>query len=336
MRNAGNYLETFFDTRDQSSSIRRGFLPLTPLMSGEVLIELFYTSLSFKDSLFWKSATFDNSVKPFVLGTDAVGEVIESKNKKFAPGDKVLCAANSLGTQGPGGLSEYLVCSEEDIFLIPNNWSYLESIAIGTPGLTAALTLIKLGFSDGIIPEHLVVSGASGAVGSFVIELASELGVDTISAITSKSELKSRLIDIGASSVLDLSTYQREIPMKLLSEKWDSGVDVLGGIVLDNITKSTRKGGRIISVGRALDDSVNLGLAPFYLRGVSMIGANLELEFPKLKNEIFQMLKLNFPKKTTQNGTKCYKLSEVTRLLGDMSSGGVGHRSVIGLKGAWI
>ena len=335
MRNAGHYFVTSFADLARGSDMRRGFLPLSPLLSGEVLIELSYTSLSFKDSLFWKSSRFDVSEVPFVLGTDAVGEVLESKNKKFAPGDKVLCAANSLGTQGPGGLAEYLVCTEDELVQIPTGWTDLESIAIGTPGLTAALALIKLGFLEEAIPNHLVVSGASGAVGSFLIELASGFGVETISAITNKPELKERLVNIGASSVLKLSTYQSETEMKLLPEKWDCGVDSLGGTVLGNMAKATRKGGKIVSVGRALGDYAKLSLAPFYLRGVSIIGVNLEMDYPEFKNQMFQVLTSNFPKETASIGTISYTLSDVEVLLGQISSGGLGHRSVIQVKKAW-
>lgn len=310
-------------------------LPLPPLGQGEVLIEVSYTSLSYKDSLTLRGIRVGQLKDSFVLGTDAVGTIVESMSEEFMPGDKVLSVANSLGTSGAGGLSEYLVCLDSEIVRVPAGWTELDSVSIGTPGLTASLALIKLGAQSLNRPEHLVVSGASGAVGSLAIELAAGFGITSISAITGKAGSRDKLINLGATSILNLEAYKREVGMKLLAEQWDCGIDVLGGSVLDNIFKSTRRGGKIVSVGRALADKATLSLAPLYLRSVALVGANLEFEFPELRDKIFDLLQTHFPRKSVELNSKIYQLSDVSLVLDGISDGGLGHRCVIRIKGAW-
>ena len=335
MKNAGGILSLVSGQKPLDNSFEFGKLQLPSLMTGEILVKLSYTSLSYKDSLSHRGIRVGQRQDSLVLGTDAVGTITESMSSNFSIGDQVLCVANSLGTEGPGGLSEYLVCLDSEVVRIPKGWTEIDSISLGTPGLTACLALIKLGLNVGKVPDHLVVSGASGSVGSLAIELASGAGVKNISAITSKPESSERLKSFGATSILKLSTYSRESSMNLLSERWDGGVDTLGGEALDNILKSTWRGGKIISVGRALSDQSMLSLAPLYIRGVSLIGANLELEFTELQSEIFQMLQENFPKKYLCSATEIYELNQVPQLLSEISSGGTGHRCLINLKKAW-
>lgn len=335
MKNAGGVLVLNHGQKSRDHSFHLEKLQIPSLSRGEILVELSYTSLSYKDSLSLRGIRVGQRNDSLVLGTDAVGTIIESMSRDFSIGDQVMCVANSLGTDGPGGLSEYLVCLDSEVVRIPTGWTEFEAISLGTPGLTACLALIKLGINLGKFPDHLVVSGASGSVGALAIELASGFGINNVSAITSKAESSERLMSLGATSILKVSTYSRVSSMKLLSEKWDGGIDTLGGEVLDNILKSTRRGGKIISVGRALSDQSMLSLAPLYIRGVSLIGVNLELEFTKLQSEIFQMLESNFPMKFFSSSTKTYELHQVPKLIGEISSGGTGHRSLINLKEAW-
>lgn len=335
MRNSGKILKLSPNSLTKDSRFSLDFMKPSSLAAGEVRIRIIYTSLSFKDYIQYENYRFDKISHSYVLGTDAVGTVIESESGYFAIGDRVLCVATNLGTVGPGGMSEFLVAEDKELTKVPDEWTDLQAISLGTPAFTAALCLLKIKKSFTPSSSKILVSGAAGAVGSFAVELAQNFGFNQIDAISSRVESEHRLKDLGATKLINLDFFIKDLPMKLLPEKWDAALDSLGGEVLSNILKGIRRGGSVLSVGRALSDSSIIDLAPFYLRNVSLIGISLENEYVDHKVEILKFLTKHLPTKTLSLGTKVHEIGEIPLLLEKISQGGLGHRCVIEIQNSF-
>lgn len=247
-------------------------LSATDLPNHDVLIHVHYSSLNYKDMLSATGHTGITRQYPFTPGIDAAGTVVSSRDKRFKEGEKVIVTSFDLGMNTPGGFGSYISVPGDWIIPLPDNMSLKESMMIGTSGLTAAMGVHKI-VNHGIHPSDgdVVVTGATGAVGSFAVTLLSKLGFK-VTAITGKSDQTQFLQSIGAKYVqsrLDLD-LQKERP--LLSSKWIAGIDSVGGELLDLIIRQTAHNGLITCCGNVAGDTLNTSIYPFILRGVSLFG----------------------------------------------------------------
>jgi acrylyl-CoA reductase (NADPH) len=239
-----------------------------------VLIKVAYSSLNYKDAL---SATGNKGVTrryPHTPGIDAAGTIIESDSNKFQPGDKVIVTGYDLGMNTMGGFGEYINVPADWVVLLPKGLGLKESMILGTAGFTAALSIYHL-IRSGQKPEDgpLLVTGATGGVGSLSVALASKLGFD-VTASTGKTDKAEYLINLGAKSVIERSEVDDHSIRLLLRGQWSGAIDTVGGNTLATILKSLYPHGNVASCGNVASPQLNTSVFPFILNGVNLLGVN--------------------------------------------------------------
>lgn len=244
------------------------------LPEGNILINVKYSSLNYKDAL---SSIGNKGVTrnyPHTPGIDAAGVVVESDNDKFKVYDKVIVTGYDLGMNTWGGYGEYIRVPSDWVVKLPENLSLKESMIYGTAGFTAALSVYKL-INSGVKPEdgEILVTGATGGVGSTAISILSKLKYHVIAA-TGKLNEKEMLISLGAKNIIDRNELDDTSKRALLKGKWAGVVDTVGGNMLSNAIKSTTYGGSVTCCGNVLSGELLTSIYPFILRGISLLGVD--------------------------------------------------------------
>jgi putative YhdH/YhfP family quinone oxidoreductase len=261
-------------TEDKNYPIRIGERFVKDLPPGEILLKVHYSSLNYKDAL---SATGQFGVSkyyPHTPGIDAAGEIVESSDSAFKPGDKVIVSSYDLGMNTPGGFGQYIRVPASWVVPLPEGLSVRESMILGTAGLTAGLMVEKL-VRNGVQPEQgeILVTGATGGVGSLAVAILVKAGYRVIAA-TGKSSQKEYLLSIGAADVIGREEVLAGIERPLMAERWAGVVDVVGGEMLAAAIKSTRYGGTVACCGLVGSRELSVSVLPFILRGVSLLGVD--------------------------------------------------------------
>lgn len=249
------------------SIVRRAVDDLPP---GDLLIRVHYSSLNYKDAL---SATGNRGVTrryPHTPGIDAAGVVVESTVAEFRPGDEVIVIGYDLGMNTPGGFGGYIRVPASWAVARPAGLTLRASMALGTAGFTAAQCVDAL-LQHGVGGGEVLVTGATGGVGSIAVALLSKLG-QTVVAATGKPEEAAYLRDLGAHAVLARSEVEDSSGKPLLRERWAGVVDTVGGVILATAIKSTRYGGAVAACGNVASPALELTVYPFILRGVKLLG----------------------------------------------------------------
>lgn len=247
---------------------------ISDLPEGDVLINVKYSSLNYKDAL---SASGNKGVTrnyPHTPGIDAAGMVVESNSDKFKVGEQVLVTGYDLGMNTSGGFAEYIRVPSEWVVKLPNGMSLKESMAYGTAGFTAALSVYKL-INAGIRPEdgEILVTGSTGGVGSTAVALLNNIGYDVIAA-TGKVHERDMLLSLGAKDVIDRSELSDESGRIMLKGRWAGVIDTVGGNMLATAIKSTKYNGAVTCCGNVASHELLTNVYPFILRGVSLLGVD--------------------------------------------------------------
>lgn len=258
------------------SSIKE--LEFSTLESDEILVKVHYSSLNYKDAL---SATGNKGVTnkyPHTPGIDAVGVVEKTNSNLFKVGDKVIVTSYDLGMNTDGGFAEYIKVPAGWAIPLPDKMSMKESMIYGTAGLTAGMSVLRL--SQIVKPEDgkIAVSGATGGVGALSISILSKLGY-TVVAITGKEAEKDYLYKLGANEILLRSEIENFAQKPLLKPLFAGAIDTVGGVILENMIKTTMPMGAITCCGNVASPKLELTVFPFILRGVSLIGIDSQ-NFP--------------------------------------------------------
>ncbi len=242
------------------------------LPEGDVLIRVHASSLNYKDGLSCMGNPGVTRRYPHTPGIDAAGVVEFSKVSEFQTGDKVLIVSHALGISVPGGFGEFIRVPAEWVMLLPEGLSIRESMIFGTAGLTAARSVQAL-LAHGLKPESgpIIVSGASGGVGSLSVALLSHLKY-TVVASTGKSDANSYLTALGASEVINRKDIEDQTGRPYLKEIWAGGIDSVGGNTLTSILRSCKEGGGVAATGMVSSSEFSMSLYPFIIRGVSLFG----------------------------------------------------------------
>ena len=242
------------------------------LPAGAVLVRVLYSSLNYKDALSGSGNTGVSKYYPHTPGIDAAGVVAHSTDPAFKKGDEVLCTGYDLGMNTSGGLGQYIRVPGEWLVRKPETLSFLESMRLGTAGYTAALSVLTLQ-DNGVVPAkgEVLVSGATGGLGSIAVHLLSQLGYKVI-ALTSKAHAADYLHELGASGIESPSQFLANKDKLLLSARWAGVIDTVGGEILATAVKSTRFDGVVAICGNAASHEISLNVYPFILRGVHLIG----------------------------------------------------------------
>lgn len=260
------------------------------LPDGELLIDVAYSSLNYKDAL---SATGNPGVSrnfPHTPGIDAAGTVAQSSAAEFAAGDAVIVIGFDLGMNTSGGYGQKIRVPAGWAVPMPDGLDVRSSMILGTAGFTAALCVHKLE-AAGVTPAGgpVLVTGATGGVGSVAVKLLAHLGYE-VHGVTGKSEQHDFLRGLGAAEVLSREDALAGAQRPLLRETWGGVVDAVGGQMLVNGLKSLRYGASLAACGLVASPEIAATVLPFILRHVNLLGIDsVQLPLPQ-KAEIWQKL----------------------------------------------
>ncbi len=242
------------------------------LPEGDLLVRVHYSSLNYKDALAVGGRPGVIRRYPLTPGIDAAGEVVRCTDGTFAPGDPVVVTGFDLGVAVPGGFGQYVRIPSGWAVKLPAGLTFRESMALGTAGFTAALAVLKLrhaGLKAGC--EQMLVTGASGGVGSVAVSILAAEGCRVV-AVSGKPERHPFIKRLGAAEVIGRQEILGPPDKGLLPERWSGAIDVVGGRTLADVLKSTRYGGAVASCGLAGSSDLPMNVFPFILRGVSLLG----------------------------------------------------------------
>ena len=265
---------------NEDKSISAGFetLGVEDLTDGDVLIKVTHSTINYKDAL---AATGKGRILrkyPLNGGIDLAGKVAQSNDSRYKEGDTVLVVGCGLSEVHDGGYSEYARVPGNCVVPMPDGLSEYEAMAFGTAGFTAAIAVIRME-DNGQIPARgpILVTGATGGVGSFAISMFANLGYE-VAALSGKTEHEDYLNQLGASQVID--RHSLDMGTRPLEKAiWGGAVDNVGGDTLSWLTRTVVPWGNIGSVGLAGGVKLDSTVMPFILRGVSLLGIN-SLEMP--------------------------------------------------------
>ena len=249
-------------------TVNEGDLP-----AAEVSVKVSHSTLNYKDALAITGKSPVVRSFPMVAGIDFAGEVTHSDSADFSIGDKVVLNGWGVGERHWGGLSEQACVNADWLVPLPKSFSTEQAMAIGTAGYTAMLCVMALE-KQGVRPSdgEILVSGATGGVGSVAIAILAKLGY-TVVALTGKLSDESYLRNLGASEIIHRDEYSS--PGKpMVKERWAGAIDVVGSHTLANICASLKYGGSAAACGLASGMDLPATVAPFILRGVKLIGVD--------------------------------------------------------------
>ena len=238
----------------------------------EVVIKVTYSSLNYKDALSSIGNPGVTRKFPHITGIDVSGTIFESTSPIFKVGERVLVTGYDMGMNSNGGHAQYVKVPASWVARIPDSISDKEIMTFGTAGLTAALSVNEL-IENGIKPESgdILVTGATGGVGSIAIAILSKLGYNII-AISGKKDRIDFLKSIGANEVILREVFEEDTNKPLLSEKYAGVIDTVGGQILANALKEVKYDGVVTCCGLTSSSQLNTNVFPFILRGVRLIG----------------------------------------------------------------
>ncbi|MED3892844.1 acryloyl-CoA reductase [Peribacillus frigoritolerans] len=258
--------------QDDQFTVNLQELSLDDLPQGEVLIRVHYSGVNYKDSL----AAIPNgnivSSYPIVPGIDMAGVVVSSEDARFKEGDEVIATSYGIGVSQSGGYSQFARVPAEWIVPLPDGLTMKEAMIIGTAGFTAALSVLRLE-ENNLTPEQgsVLVTGATGGVGSFAVSILSKLGY-SVEASTGKESEHGYLKAIGASTIVSREDVYDGKLRALGKQKWSGAVDPVGGEPLASVLSQIKYGGAVAVSGLTAGTSLPATVFPFILRGVNLLG----------------------------------------------------------------
>ncbi|MFV5213925.1 oxidoreductase [Azonexus caeni] len=259
---------------ESEGKVANRFVDMTvaDLDAGEVLIRVAYSSVNFKDALAATGAGKIIRRFPCVGGIDLSGTVVASDDARFKPGDPVIATSFDIGVAHHGGYAEMARVPADWVVPLPAGMSLYEAMVLGTAGFTAALGVVRME-ENGLTPAKgpVIVTGATGGVGSLAIDMLAQRGYHVV-ALTGKESEADYLRSLGAAEVMLRQSLDLSKIRPLDRARWAGAVDNLGGDVLAWIASTMEQGGTIASIGLAASMKLNTSVAPFILRGVSLLG----------------------------------------------------------------
>tara|TARA_B000000437_G_C11648333_1_gene306535 strand:+ start:111 stop:1094 length:984 start_codon:yes stop_codon:yes gene_type:complete len=297
------------------------------LQEGRLLIKVKYSSLNYKDALAATGAKGVVRSYPFVPGVDVAGVIIESSSDDFIPGDEVIATGYKIGMAEFGGFGEIVHLPSEWVVKLPENLSLYNAMCHGTAGITAAECvnkIIKGGISNTL---PVLVSGATGGVGSIAVSLLSKLGYE-VHAITGKPDENEKLTSMGATKIIARNDFMSE-PLKPLDKAvYSSAVDTVGGEMLAKMVSMISNHGIVSCCGNVGGAMFTSSVFPFILRGVQLSGVDSAESPIDLKKELWNFL-ANEWQIDLNNQTKTVNIKEIDNEIKKILDGGQIGRVVI-------
>lgn len=296
---------------------------------GNVLVEVHYSALNYKDAL---GLTISGKIVnryPFIPGCEFVGTVVESDYLDIKVGDEVIATGFGIGERHFGGFSQYAQVPGKWLVKLPKGMSMRDAIAIGTPGLTAMLSIDALEHA-GVRPgEEVLVTGATGGVGSFAITLLRRLGYHVV-ASTGKTD-SPYLRSLGVETIIDRS--ELEGPARpLAKQRFDAAIDSVGGNTLANILSQIRYEGAVAACGLVGGAELPTSVYPFILRGVKLIGIDSVMQPMVRRTNAWERLEELIDPKVLNEMIHEIPLHDVPRHAEAMMRGELSGRTVVRLR----
>ena len=244
------------------------------ILNGDVLVKIDYSDLNFKDALILNNGGKLVKEFPRIPGIDFSGKVEESSVDEFKRGDNVILTGCRVGEIYHGGYSQLAKVKKEFLIKTPKEISNKQAMILGTAGFTALLCAFAVRAREEILlgekVKEVLVTGATGGVGSIAVMVLSKLGYN-VTAVTGKTDQAETLKKLGATKILDRKEF--EVEPKLLGKSlWDGAVDTVGGNILSHVISQTKHSGIVAACGNAGGIKLNTNIMPFILRGVKIWG----------------------------------------------------------------
>ena len=301
------------------------------LPEGELLVKVAYSSLNYKDAMSAKGLPGVTRNYPHTPGIDAAGVIVESTDSAFAEGDEVIVIGYDLGMNTAGGYGQYIRVPANWAVKMPAGLDAREAMIIGTAGFTAALCVDKIE-QMGAQPSDgpVVVTGATGGVGSVAVALLAKLGYDVV-ASSGKAEKDDYLKSLGAGSVISRADLSEENKRPMAAETWAHGIDTVGGEILSNVIKGLKYNGSVAICGLVASPAFSTTVLPFILRNVNVLGVDsVELPLAK-KQEIWHRLATDLKPDALDKMTTEVALDGLSDVIDSIIQGGVSGRTLVKL-----
>lgn len=304
---------------------------ISDLSDGDVLVQVSYSSLNYKDAL---SATGNRGVTrkyPHTPGIDAAGIVEASHGNTIHKGDAVIVTSYDLGMNTSGGFGQYIRIPADWVVPLPQGLTLKESMIYGTAGFTAGLSVLSL--THNVKPDQgeILVTGATGGVGSITTAILSKLGYH-VTAVSGKTDAADFLLGLGARRIVTREDVSDDSRRPLLKSAWAGVVDTVGGNILATAIKSTHPWGAVTTCGMVASPDLPLTVFPFILRGIKLIGIDSQTCPMKKRQYIWKQLATDW--KIDQLETLCQEVSldELNPLIDTILKGGIKGRTVVNLE----
>ena len=302
--------------------------------TGDVLVKIEYSSLNYKDALILNNGARLVKEYPHIPGIDFAGKVIESETENFKSGDEVVLTGCRVGEIYPGGYSQVVKVKNELLVKKPKTISTKNAMMLGTAGFTSLLCAFAIKAREEILlgekVNDVLVTGATGGVGSIAVMVLSKLGYN-VTAITGKVDKSDYLKELGAKNIIERKEYEGE--SKLLGKSlWDGVVDTVGGNVLSNVISQTKSNGIVAACGNAGGIKLNTSVMPFIIRGVKLWGIDSVMVSKKRREFIWSQVTDLVDFKLLEKNVKTVSLEELLNIFPNMLNGKTSGRIIVDLN----
>ncbi len=310
-----------------------GTLAREDLDAGELTLRVLYSSVNYKDAL---AATGTGKIIrrfPCVGGIDMVGEVIDSADDRFRAGEIVIATSFDIGVSHHGGYAQEARVPAAWAVRLPEGLSPFEAMALGTAGFTAGLAILRME-DNGLAPANgpVVVSGATGGVGSLATSMLASLGYEVV-AFTRKAEEEAYLRSLGASRILPASQVDLGKVRPMEAAQWAGAVDNVGGSVLHWMLATMKQAGTVASIGNAGSVELHSTVFPFILRGVSLLGVDSGyMGFPT-RQRVWDRLATDLKPAALHSMTRTVAFDDLAPVFDDFVAGRIKGRTVVRIGG---
>ena len=302
--------------------------------NGDVLVKVHYSSLNYKDALILKNGGKLVKEYPHIPGIDFSGQVIESDSANFKTGDEVVLTGCRVGEIYPGGYSQVVKVKSELLLKKPADISSKNAMILGTAGFTSLLCAFAIKAREDLLlgekVNDVLVTGATGGVGSMSVMILSKMGYK-VTAVTGKKDKINFLKELGASTVISRMEMEKE-NRPLDKALWDGVVDTVGGNILAKAISHTRPSGIVAACGLASDYKLHTTVMPFIIRGVKLWGIDSVMVSKKRREFIWSEVSKFIDFKIIEKYTKTVNLEELLDIFPSILKGEIAGRTLVDLS----
>jgi len=304
------------------------------LKHGNVLVKVDYSGLNYKDALILRNGAKLVKEFPHIPGIDFSGSVVESQHGDYKPGEEVILTGWRVGEIFYGGYSQFARVNGDFLVKKPKDITTKQAMILGTAGFTAFMCSFAVKAKEELLlgekVKEVLVTGATGGVGSIAVMVLSKLGYN-VTAATRKTEHNEYLKSIGAKNIINSSDFEKD-PRPLDKGLWDCAIDTVGGKILANVLAQTRDSGIVAACGNASDIKLNTTVMPFIIRGVKLWGINSVNTSKKRREFVWSEVSKLIDFKKLDQSIKTISLEKLLDVYSKMLKGETSGRYIIDLN----